>query len=152
MVRLNAGIKRSLWVTPLMTVAILAAFAGWAWFRFGSIEHALAYARGERLFVEHPSRSLGAVEAGRLYRVDFRLSNDSDQPIRVVGFRSSCGCTTMSDLPMLIPPADMRSITVRLNPSASSLVSDSQLRVYTDHPPKPELSLRLIANIIPSKH
>lgn len=149
--RLKIGPWRSWVVTALMTVAVLAILAGWARYQFGSVGHALAYARGERLYVDEPVKSLGEVEAGRLYHVTFRLCNDSDRPVRIVGFRSSCGCTTASDLPMTIPPSKACWLVVRFVPKDKPKVSDTQVSIYTDHAQRPEIGLRLIANVTPSK-
>lgn len=127
-----------------MMAVLLALGVGWARYRFGSIVLTLAYIKGERLFVANPSLSLGLVEADRIYHVDFQLVNYTRRPVRVVGFATSCGCTTAQVLPVTISPSTTLSFPLEIKPAAGQ-VEPIALRLFTDDARKPELGLTIHA-------
>ncbi len=129
-------------LTTSLLAGIFCLLVGVARYQFGSIAYALAYVRGERLFVAEPIASLSNVEAGRPYEVTFRLVNLTSSRYLVVGCTTSCGCTAPQALPLAISPSGETDFKLRLVPGANRSGSIG-IRLFTDHPDRSELPLRI---------
>ena len=137
--------KKYLVGSALSFAAILAGLALGSLWQFGSVGNGLAYLRGERLVVDGPVQDLGEVQPGQLYPLQFRFWNLSSRPVRLVGFQSSCGCTTPSRLPLVIAPSSSEDLSVAYKPSSEPGAQSVDVRVYTDSPSRPEIGFRLKA-------
>ncbi|CAN5654570.1 hypothetical protein BH23PLA1_BH23PLA1_14430 [soil metagenome] len=142
-------LRRFVFTAALMLV-VLTLFAGFGWYRFGSVNRSLAYVRGERLFVDEAIKSLGQIQEDREQRVEFQLANHASRPISIVGVSSSCGCTGVEGVPMTIPRGVTRPLVVKVRLTASSNDAVTTLRVFTDDPGQPEMRLKVIAQMIPN--
>lgn len=135
-------------VTAAIVASNLAIATAWASHQYGSVTHALAYARGERLVVDRPRVDLGVVAAGAKYPIRFRVANLGGTPVRLVGCSTSCDCTTPQDLPATIPPSSTITFDVRYKPRLDQ-AQPIRLRLYTDHPACPELPMTIRAEVGP---
>lgn len=148
MTRLVKGIVRSLASPPVVTsVCIMAALAAWTCSRFGTLAKGMAYARGERIFVDERIKSVPDVQVGREHRVAFALTNLADIPITVIGAKSSCGCTGIDGLPLKISGAETRQLVIKIKGSIPSNTREIGLRLYTDAPDAPEVEIGVIARM-----
>lgn len=121
-------------------VVLLGAAGSWV---YGSPAAALARLRGDTLIADAGYLDFGTVPAGERQEAPLTVSNWSDHPIRLIGGTSDCTCTTMSDLPVSIPPGGRAAVTISLVPpsGAGHLVRTVMLR--TDSPDQPQLRVRL---------
>jgi len=82
-------------------LVLLGAAGSWV---YGSPTAALARLRSDTLIVEPAYLDLGTMPAGERQEAPLTVSNWSDRPLRLIGGTSDCTCTTLSDLPVTIPP------------------------------------------------
>jgi hypothetical protein len=124
------------WVmtTLLLAVAGVAALALVGSLEFGSLSAALRFLRGERLLADASSKDVGTIPAGETREIEFHLTNVTDHPLTVVGFKSSCGCASATRLPMTIAPGATAPLAVSVRASARLASISTSVRLYTDDP------------------
>lgn len=119
----------------LALLVILLGLGSW-W--FGSPQAALAHLRGEHVSVTPGLVNVGQGSPGEVCRATVEVSNWTDAPVRLIGGISDCSCVLTDDLPLTIPPGEVRSVTVQVKLPASTgafsktaafLVGDQQLGV-----------------------
>lgn len=96
--------RRSIFATLGLIVAMVLALATYGRVRFGSLPGALAYARGERLFMEPRVRALGALPSDSEHSTSFALTNWTGRSVQLVGSTSSCSCAMVDELPSRLEP------------------------------------------------
>jgi len=137
--------------TPIPSGIILIAFgssfvimAFWAMGGIGAIQRAYASMRGATLFVDSPTKSFGVAAPGDVVVVSFKLTNGTQNPVRIVGCEAMCGCTTADDLPFLLAPNESRdlSFSVHCPPEARPGVSlDLSITLLTNSSEQPRIPL-----------
>lgn len=100
--------------TGLTALTILVVVATISMAVFWNPEDIIAGLRGESLTITPVVTDVGSGTVGEKRTFEIRLRNHSDKPIRVVGGTSSCACTTIEDMPLLISPHDSRVIKVTM--------------------------------------
>ena len=93
---------------------LLGAVAAVAHHRFGSIDGAIAFLRGERLSLTPGLVDMGDGGPGETREASLELTNRTDHAIRLIGGTVDCSCTVLNDLPVTVPPGETRSITVSM--------------------------------------
>jgi Protein of unknown function (DUF1573) len=131
-------------MTLMIGAFFLAVVASYSFLAFGSIGHAIAYLRGERLHPITPIVTLGNVQPGHTYEVEFPFVNLTGHPITVVGATSSCGCTSVQKLPVTVPASGRCSLTFKITPKAGRF-EPVNVELYTDVPGHTRLSLTIFA-------
>lgn len=102
-------------VTYLAGSACLLSFVGiLAVGRFGSVETAAAYIRGERIAIAPRTVDVGEAQPGTGRNVNLELANYTDRPLVVFGGTSDCSCIALLDLPATIPPGGKKHLTLRI--------------------------------------
>ncbi len=141
--RVGPARKVARWLAiPVLIAALgaagLAAYSTW---EYGSPRVAMLAFRGYALAVNPANLSLGTLTPGVDVPVLFTVQNLKSVPVTVVGARSSCRCTSVTGLPMVIPPggfADLgASIAPRLTDAGKNL--SGQVHLYVDVPSPPIL-------------
>jgi hypothetical protein len=116
----------------------LAAYGTW---EYGSPAAALLALRGHAVAVKPARMSLGKLTPGVDVPLLFTVQNLKSVPVTVVGARSSCQCTSVTGLPIVIPvgrSADLSaSIVPRLADAGKNLAG--QVQLYLDVPSPPIL-------------
>jgi len=123
----------------------LAVFATW---RYGSVEAAVASAKGRTLFPDAAVKSLGDVEINKAAAVAFTLRNLTGHPIRLQGSQASCSCSVIEGLPCTIEPFATKSITASVSAGSKPEQLAGSFRVFTDDATEPELQLNYSARVI----
>src|SRR5262249_55415249 len=108
------------------------ALVGVAINRFGSVENALAYLNGQRVFSRPSVVDLGTGRAGELVERSVEIFNQTDRPLRVVGGTSDCSCLTTSDLPVTIPAGESRTVAVKVKLPPGEGVFQRRVQFWTD--------------------
>jgi len=106
--------KRPAFGGVLVGAAVLLGAAG-SWV-YGSPTAALARLRGDTMIADPGYLDFGTLPAGELHEALLTVSNWSDRPVRLIGGTSDCTCTTLSDMPVTIPPGGRAVVTIRLVP------------------------------------
>jgi hypothetical protein len=109
---------------------------------------ALARLRGEPLTIEPAVSNVGEATAGTQHWFTVQLVNHTDRPIRVVGGTTGCGCTATQDLPVTVPPYEMRPIRVRMTFSGGSGYFQRRFAVFTDQPSQPVVVARYAGRVV----
>ena len=81
---------------------------------FGSTSLALAALRGEPAAAAASTLDFGAVAAGEFATQSATIHNTSADEVWVVGGTADCSCTTLNDLPVMVPPGESRPVSIRL--------------------------------------
>jgi hypothetical protein len=127
----RTGIVRTGGIVFVWYVLVLGTIAGFAHYRYGSIDAALASLRHERLSVNPRLIDMGQGAPGEIREATVEFANRTDQPIRLIGGTLDCSCTVLGDLPFTIPPGTAHSITitVRLPNSTGSFNRKAELKI-----------------------
>jgi hypothetical protein len=130
--------------TTLVSLNVGAvALLAWALIAFGSISSAWAYLRGDRLLVDGYSKSFGVVQEGASPTVSFQITNCYDQPVAIMGVKTTCGFAIVSDLPMMVPGHATRSVRVIVYTSQKRGDVSEPLRLLTNAPGRVKIDLRV---------
>jgi hypothetical protein len=139
-------------VVVALTSVFLGLFAGLGWYRFGSLAHAKAYLRGERLLVADRARSLGDVPAGTTLTLQYAVTNLTGHPVRLLGAQPSCSCTMTGDLPMTLAASETRSIPVAIDTTEGGKEAlAGTVDVFTDDPQFQTFRLAFAGRIVAAR-
>ncbi len=136
--------------TLVGTVAVVLAIstAAGAWF-FGSPEVALARLRGDSVTVSPEQLDLGVGPIATTLISSVEVHNWTDEPLRVYGGTSDCGCIATSDLPITIPPQETRAVSVRMNiPNSAPGTLSRKVELLTDHPRQSTLRFGVYCRVV----
>jgi len=92
--------------TAAAAAAALALLGGAFWLLAGDPNHALSRLRGESITVEPAATSVGEEIAGASRSFSVTLTNHTNQPVRIIGGTTGCGCIATVDLPLRLAPAN----------------------------------------------
>jgi hypothetical protein len=127
--------------------AVLGLLAGLALYHFGSLSSALAYLRGEQLWIEPRLVDMGEGYPGETQAAAVEVVNQTDHPIRLIGGTADCSCTTTEDLPLTIPAGDSRPITVKIHLPRAPGMYTRTARLLTDDEQTRIIGFRLTGRI-----
>jgi hypothetical protein len=113
-------IKNALW-TSAFIVFLLAVLAAYGFYRFGSINALVAALQGRVLYVEPTRISVGTLKPSEQATVKVRLRNLTENTIKVLGSRSSCGCLVTSDLPVTLASGEVKEVSIHLTAPSGDL-------------------------------
>jgi hypothetical protein len=142
--------RGALRVTAL-ALALLTIGAICASYHFGSFAAALGYLEGDRLLVADPFKSIGEVPSGSKHLVSFSVRNYSGRPVRILGVKSSCSCTTIEDLPRTLNAGQTMTVPVTVDLPRSGETFLGHIEIFTDYPEQAAVLLRIRARLIAPK-
>jgi hypothetical protein len=129
--------------TLLFANLILLTLLCWGCFSFGSVQDALAFARGERLFVDATNKSFGTLKPGEKRVVAYRITNYCGSPVRILGCRPTCIARPAEQLPLTVVANGSVQISFLIRAPSTPTAGEFPLFVYTDDALQPELKLTL---------
>jgi Protein of unknown function (DUF1573) len=128
-----ATTSRSFFVRTLsLTLIILGIIAAFGYSRFGSLKGAVAALGGDPLVVDDPVKSMSGIRPGDRVTLRYALTNLSRHPIRLLGVSTSCSCTVVNDIPMVLAASETRSVTAAITTSERQSAVNGSIRLYTD--------------------
>jgi hypothetical protein len=131
------------------TVAVLLALTGIGSLVYGSPQAALARLRGDALTVSASYVDFGSGAAGQALEATVEVRNWTDHPVRLTGGTSDCTCVTTLDLPMTIPPGEVRPVTLRLAlPGSQPGVFTRTATILTDSDEQAKIKLWLAGHVL----
>jgi Protein of unknown function (DUF1573) len=142
--------KRLLWRRCLPgicgVVFVAAGCVLWAIATFGSLHHALQYARGARVVLEPDVFTVPAGSPGETRVAVFRAQNLAAIPVSILGATVSCGCLTTDNLPVVIVPRSAMELHVEIRLPESPGAANKQIQTviyHTDHPSVPAFAAKV---------
>jgi hypothetical protein len=129
--------------------AVVAACAGWAFLRFGSLRDAWLYAGGARVVIDRSALALPTGKVGDTQTAEFRLRNLTSRPVKVLGATVSCDCVTTEGLPAEVAAGG--SLRLRSSVHLDGRVTgpfQQSVTYYTDHPAAPSLRAVIQGNVL----
>jgi hypothetical protein len=120
----------------------------WRLLPFGSARETIAWAFGQRLFVNPTSQSCGEVEPGGLRTVRFEAANWSPRPIRFIGADVTCSCTSINELPFTLPPHNRRVIRVAVRARQEPGPIQERLRLFTEYDRRRTITLEVPGRVV----
>ena len=131
--------------------AFFGLFIGLAYFTFGSVRGAVAYFRGERVSVLPRLVEAGDGLSGERRKVKIELGNWTDKPIRLIGGTADCSCTVLNDLPLTIPPKEVRAVSIDFSFSGKPGMFSRPIAFLVDDDGFQRVNFRLTGRIRPPK-
>ena len=134
---------------------LLLAF--WALGGLDAVGAAIALAKGETVFVDSSTKSFGVVSAGDPLVVSYKLTNRSDQNIRIVGCRAVCRCMVPEGLPFTLRARESRDFPISIRNPDRAQGNRSQtvnwgITLFTTNPAQSQITLTVKGEIrAPSK-
>jgi hypothetical protein len=92
--------------------------------------------------------SLGVLEPNELKRVDFKLTNNSAQPLKILTVKTGCKCITLDFARTAIAPGDSTQIHVSVV-GVSSGARRNLVKVTTDDPRRSSAELVVFYGVVP---
>lgn len=139
------------WLYWPLVFATLGGVAGtgWGMLKFGSLGATFAYFHGHVLYAGSGPKNLGKIPANKPAPVSFLVKNLTSQTVTVLGAETSCGCVTVSDLPVKIGPGAECELTfmVVAPEQAVGKAFQQAIRLFLDVP-GPSVILQLEAEVV----
>ena len=132
-------------------VALSGLVLGLAYFTFGSVPAAVAYFRGERVSVLPRLVDVGEGFLGERRSVNVELANWTDKPIRVIGGTADCSCSVLADLPMTIPPKQVRAVSIDFYFRGKPGLFTRQTAISVDDEGLSRLDFGIVGRIVPTQ-
>ncbi len=84
------------------------------------------------LTVENRFRDVGAIPDTQPLQIEWRLTNPTDAPVRIMQVRSTCACITIDNPEQTIAPGQTSSLRITFNPDGRMGVEYRELEILTD--------------------
>jgi hypothetical protein len=130
---------------------VFSGLVGAASWHFGSLDAAAAHIRGEPVAVVPHSVDIGDGTLGESRKVQVRVTNYTDRPLRIVGGTSDCSCVTTIDLPIMIPAGESRAVVVAIRLSASPGIFTRTALFVTDDNQFPAIYFQMTGRSLPAE-
>lgn len=101
------------------------------------------------LHVDPAAVDLGEARAGTLLTHTFTLTNTGESLLRIHNIRTSCGCTASHISTRELPAGATATLTASLNLAGRSGPQSETIRIQSNDPANPNLTLTLNATAIP---
>jgi hypothetical protein len=135
-----------LWAGGVALACGLLAAAGSLF--FGSVEAAVAKLRGETVTVSPAYVDFGAGRPGERLEATVTATNYTGEPVRLIGGTTDCGCATLDDFPIAIPPGGKANFRIRLTVIGSGGRLTRNVMVRTDCPERPVVRFRIACRVV----
>lgn len=90
--------------------------------------------RGERLLFEPTRVVLGDVPKSEIIERQLRVVNLSSHPLTLLGSQPSCGCISLDDFPIVVPPGQEHHLKLMLGTSAKTGPFEYFIKFFSDEP------------------
>lgn len=119
-----------------------------AWTYFGSLEHALIYISGDRLVLTPSEAYYKDTQAGNSVKTGVTIVNLTGEPVQILGYKASCYCTKVDDLPVEIPPNGQVEVFVSTDTSGMSGSYSYNVTLNTGYTRSPFLHFAVLGRIV----
>jgi hypothetical protein len=130
---------------------ISGALFGLCFAIFGSTEAAVIYLRGDGVSLRPRVLDVGHGTTREKRKGELIVANNTQHPVCVLGFAADCPCSVVEELPLVIPPAEARGITVVVTFPSRPGAFARRARLFTDNSGESKIPFRLRGRAIPSE-
>jgi hypothetical protein len=134
-------------ITVLLTLLVLILFATYVSLYFRSFSRALAYSRGDRIFVDNPNIVLDKSRFTKTRTLNYIVTNLTNAPIEILGTQISCSCISIDKLPSSLVPFQTIEFQVIISIPKDSKNFGGSIRIFTDDPYQKEMALSFTGQI-----
>ena len=129
----------------LAGLVVLTAFVAW---RYGSVEAAVASAKGRSLLPDATIKSLGDVPANQTANFSYTLRNLTGHPIQLQRSQTSCSCSVVAGLPCSIEPRSTKTISVVVSIGSKPGALEGSFHLYTADSSQPDIQLGYTGRVV----
>jgi hypothetical protein len=126
-------------LVAVLAIAILGGLASAALIRYGSLTIAIQRLKGEILVVDRPVVAMSGVRPGSRVDLRYSITNVADHPVRLLGASTSCSCTMVENLPIVLAPSETRTLSATVSTSEDDRGLDGSIHLYMDDTLSPEI-------------
>jgi uncharacterized cupredoxin-like copper-binding protein len=116
-----------------------------------SVSYAFAQFLGPRISTQQIEHNFGDIESGKIVTHYFVLANTGDDNLTLNRVHASCGCTVVKPDKETLAPGESTKLKVDFNSTGRRGQQEKTVYVNTNDPKKPELKLKIKANVISTK-
>ena len=145
-VRMNESFSRT-GLAPAGLVCGFAVLAGVV-MTTPTVEHRMAKWNGTEVLLAQKEADAGTGEQGTTGTVIVEILNQSDREIRLIGGSYSCSCVATDDLPAVVAPKSILTLSIRLTFTGDPGTFKHNFELYTDSPSQPRLSGRIAGRVV----
>lgn len=91
----------------------------------------------------------GAISDEGPVKFSFQFKNTSDQTVRIINTKTSCGCAVGAPTKQVLPPGEEAAIEVTYDPKGKRGLELKTITLETDYAPSPNVELHLKALVRP---
>jgi len=102
---------------------------------------AISYLNGGQVIVDKQNRSLMNVEPNAVCTLEYQVANQTPHRLTVIGAKTSCSCTVVDDLPLIIEAFEKKSVSIKITAPDEPTRLTGDVVLYTDSPRCPSLKL-----------
>jgi hypothetical protein len=151
------------WITQVAigTAVVLVIVAAYGKLHYGSLIHAFASWRGDKLVVDAIDRlpenvsgdrknidNSTSVEHRRLLRFRLNIYNLDDESVTLLGSSASCGCVSIEGTPCKIEPRASQSVDAVIVPSKTVRPTGVLVRFFTNNKAESEYRYMVPPNML----
>jgi hypothetical protein len=148
---IRASVLKS-WFAPSLLVVATGLLMLVGWYRYRAALLPLWRPPvGIQPLVFREVTDLGTVEQGRTCTLGIRLLNTVTRAITLLGAETSCGCTTLTNLPLTLQPSQEVAVQVELHTPKAEKRVESTVRLFTDCDQQAAPSFTIVASVVAPK-
>jgi hypothetical protein len=115
-----------------------------------SLSASFAQFLGPRISTQQIEHNFGDIQSGKTVTHNFILSNTGDDNLVIKNVHATCGCTVAKPQKETLAPGESTKLKVDFNSAGRRGPQEKTVYVKTNDPKKPELKLKITANVLAS--
>ncbi len=140
--------RRALILQTLAWTACFALiYAGFAWWRTGSISDVLPYLQGQRLLVHPLKLELGDQPLDTVIDKSVTVVNATGSDVTFLGAQKSCTCVALDDFPLTVPPGETCQLKLSLAMPRKPGSFEQSVKYFTDYDNPSVFSVTVTATV-----
>lgn len=117
-----------------IALIVVAAVLGFARWQTGSSALVWPWLQGQRLLFEPTRIVLGDVPAKTVIDRQIRVVNVSSRPLSLLGSQKSCGCISLDEFPIVVPPGGDHQLQLKIGTSDKLEPVQHVIKFFSDEP------------------
>jgi len=104
-----------------------------------------------KLVLQQNSFDFGDIKQGEIVSHTFVLTNSGGDLLKITNVQASCGCTAASPEKSELAPGESTDLTVKFNSTGRMGKQLKTVKIFTNDPESPEMTLTINGNIVTSE-
>ena len=118
----------------LLASALALCLFWYASWKTGSFQLAWPYLQGQKLVIRPQFLNLGVRPRKSVAESSVEIANIGSQVVTLVGAQPSCGCLTVSEFPIEIPPGTSHTLLLKLSTLGEAGNINHTVKIFSDCP------------------